>query len=176
MDRNQKKWAKKVNTSISPDRPPAEFVVVGKTKQGMTQNAKIGLGAVAAIMVAAFAAGYYVVPGFFFFIWLFREMNPPRLVTVSRHEICSYSQSSFNNNPKELMGAMPLVPLQPSVDGAVLTIGTEAIAFKAKQYRQLLEATHELTEANRVESRNSRMHAPLTYAPPMAAAAPQIFS
>lgn len=179
MNRSQKSWVKKVNTKITPDRPAAEFAVVGKTNVGLTDHAKIGVGVFGSLMVVAFLFGYLLFPGGLFLVWLFREMKPPRLVTVSPFEISSYSQSLFNNKPRKHIAVMALVPLQPSGQGAELRVGNDLVVFKKKEYQQLVEATHEMMSRRQVTAQPRQ--SPTPYTPParvpaMAAPVPEIFS
>ena len=179
LNRKQKGWVKSVNTKITPNRPAAEFAVVGKTNAGLTDHAKIGLGIFGSLMVVAFLFGYILFPGGIFLVWLFREIKPPRLVTVSPAEISSYSQGFFNNKPKLHMAAIGLVPLQLSHQDGEVRIGEEVIELKKKEYQQLVEATHEMMSRRQTAAQHAQPSTP--YAPParvpaVAAPFPELFS
>lgn len=179
MNRSEKRWLKHINTKIADGRPAAEFAVLGKTDAGLTANAKIGIGLFAGLMVTAFLFGYIIFPGGLFLVWLHREMKPPRLVTVSAYEISSFAQGSLNNKPKTHVAAMPLVPLQPSNDGAKLRIGSEVIAFKKKEYQRLVDVSQGMMRRPQgsaaVPTHPTAIPQPARV-PAMAAPTPQIFS
>ena len=117
--------------------------VVGRAHARLSTGAIVGMAVFALAFVVALLAGYIILPGGLFLIYVVYAVRPPRGVAVSEQGLAVLARSFWTGRPNKVLALLPPAPMaSPTASGSVtVELGAERITFSRNEFRVLAEAT-----------------------------------